>query len=51
VIPLADAILGSIKPILTALSIGAGLLCLIGFVNVASLFLVRTKSRRLVIME
>ncbi len=46
-IPLADAILGSIKPILAALSIGAGLLCLIGFVNVASLFLVRTESRRL----
>lgn len=46
VIPLADAILGDIKPILAALSIGAGLLCLIGFVNVASLFLVRTESRR-----
>jgi macrolide transport system ATP-binding/permease protein len=47
VIPLADAILGSVKPILTVLSIGAGLLCLISFVNVASLFLVRAESRRL----
>jgi macrolide transport system ATP-binding/permease protein len=47
VIPLADSILGDIKPILTALSIGAGLLSLISFVNVASLFLVRTENRRL----
>jgi len=47
VIPLTGAILGDIKPILVALSIGAGLLCLIGFFNVASLFLVRTEKRRL----
>jgi predicted permease len=45
-IPLTDAILGDIRPTLTALLSGAGLLCLIGFVNVSSLLLVRSESRR-----
>jgi macrolide transport system ATP-binding/permease protein len=46
VIPLADAILGNIRPTLIALLGGAALLCLIGFVNVSSLLLVRAESRR-----
>jgi predicted permease len=46
VIPLADAILGNIRPTLIALLSGAGLLALIGFVNVSSLLLVRAESRR-----
>jgi predicted permease len=46
VIPLADAILGDIRPTLIALLSGAGLLALIGFVNVSSLLLVRAESRR-----
>jgi macrolide transport system ATP-binding/permease protein len=46
VIPLADAILGDIRPTLLALLCGAGLLCLIGFVNVSSLLLVRAEGRR-----
>ncbi|HZD78158.1 MAG TPA: ABC transporter permease, partial [Acidobacteriaceae bacterium] len=44
-IPLADAILGDIRPTLIALLSGAGLLCLIGFMNVSSLLLVRAESR------
>jgi macrolide transport system ATP-binding/permease protein len=46
VIPLANAILGNIRPTLIALLGGAALLCLIGFVNVSSLLLVRAESRR-----
>jgi len=46
VIPLTDAILGDIRPTLIALLSGAGLLALIGFVNVSSLLLVRAESRR-----
>jgi predicted permease len=46
VVPLADAILGDIRPTLIALLSGAGLLALIGFVNVSSLLLVRAESRR-----
>jgi predicted permease len=45
-IPLADAILGNIRPTLLALLSGSGLLCLIGFVNVSNLLLVRAESRR-----
>lgn len=45
-IPLTDAILGDIRPTLIALLCGAGLLTLIGFVNVSSLLLVRAESRR-----
>ena len=46
VLPLAEAILGNIRPMLMTLLSGAALLCLIGFVNVSSLLLVRTESRR-----
>ena len=46
VMPLADAILGDIRPTLIALLSGAGLLALIGFMNVSSLLLVRAESRR-----
>jgi macrolide transport system ATP-binding/permease protein len=46
VIPLADAIVGDIRPTLLALLGGAGLLLLVGFVNVSSLLLVRAESRR-----
>jgi macrolide transport system ATP-binding/permease protein len=46
VIPLVDVILGDIRPTLIALLAGAGLLSLIGFVNVSSLLLVRAESRR-----
>jgi predicted permease len=46
VLPLAQAILGDTRPMLIALLSGAALLCLIGFVNVSSLLLVRTESRR-----
>ena len=46
VLPLADVIVGDIRPTLVALLGGAGLLSLIGFVNVASLLLVRAESRR-----
>jgi macrolide transport system ATP-binding/permease protein len=45
-IPLTDAILGDIRPTLAALLSGAGLLSLIGFVNISSLLLVRSESRR-----
>lgn len=44
--PLTQTILGTIRPTLLALLIGAALLCLIGFVNVSSLLLLRTESRR-----
>ena len=46
VLPLADLILGDIRPTLVALLCAAGLLSLIGFVNVSSLLLVRAESRR-----
>jgi macrolide transport system ATP-binding/permease protein len=42
-LPLTDAILGDVRPTLVALLTGAGLLCLIGFVNVSSLLLVRAE--------
>ena len=43
---LADAVLGDIRPILLTLLAGAALLLLIACVNVASLLLVRSESRR-----
>jgi macrolide transport system ATP-binding/permease protein len=46
VLPLTDAILGDIRPILLALLSGAALLSLIGFVNVSSLLMARAESRR-----
>ena len=46
VIPLVDVVLDDIRPTLLALLAGAGLLALIGFVNVSSLLLVRAESRR-----
>ena len=46
VIPLSDAIVGEIRPILLVLQGGAGLLLLIACVNVSSLLLVRSESRR-----
>ena len=46
VIPLSDAIVGDIRPILLVLLSGAGLLLFIAGVNVSSLLLVRVESRR-----
>jgi ABC-type antimicrobial peptide transport system permease subunit len=45
-LPLAEAVLGEIRPTLLVLLIGAALLCAIGFVNVSSLLLVRMENRR-----
>jgi predicted permease len=45
-IPLSEAIVGEIRPILLVLLSGAGLLLLIACVNVVSLLLVRSEGRR-----
>lgn len=44
--PLSDAVVGAIRPVLLVLLSGAGLLLLIACVNVVSLLLVRSESRR-----
>jgi predicted permease len=46
VMPLSDAIVGEIRPILLLLLGGAGLLLLIACVNVSSLLVVRSESRK-----
>jgi macrolide transport system ATP-binding/permease protein len=44
--PLSDLVFGTVRPILLTLLGGAGLLLLIACVNVASLMLVRSETRR-----
>jgi macrolide transport system ATP-binding/permease protein len=46
VVPLSQYIVGDIRPILVMLLAGAGLLLAISAINIASLLLVRTESRR-----
>src|SRR5215472_10591002 len=46
VLPLAEVIVGNVRPIFVTLFGGAGLLLLIACVNVASLLLTRSESRR-----
>ncbi len=46
VLPLSEAMMGTVRPILLTLLAGAGLLLAIAFVNVSSLLLVRTEGRR-----
>jgi macrolide transport system ATP-binding/permease protein len=46
VVPLADVVVGNVRPLLMVLLGGAALLLLIGSVNVASLLLVRSEARR-----
>jgi predicted permease len=46
VTPLSDVIIGDLRPVLLVLQAGAGLLLLIADLNVASLLLVRSESRK-----